>query len=83
LDLFNETDIIQDLFENQICFKIECYTEGFEVYIGDEFQECIEGFEIRSYADAVRALGVTACYLHPDSEFAFTWKSSLIGQEVD
>jgi hypothetical protein len=80
---FNEGQIIQDLFENQITFRIECFPEGFDVYIGDELQELIEGFEIRSFSDAVRALAVTACYLHPESEFASKWKSGLIAYEVD
>jgi len=81
--MLNESELIQDLFENEIPFKIQCFPQGFDVYIGDDFEHMIEGFEIRSYSDAVRALAVTATYLHPDSEFAMKWKPRFVSLGID
>jgi len=81
--MLNESELIQDLFENQITFKIQCFPQGFDVYIGEEFEQMIEGFEMRSYSDAVRALAVTATYLHPDSEFAMKWKPRFAKMGID
>jgi hypothetical protein len=81
--MLNESEVIQDLFENQIAFQIQCFPEGFELYVGDEFENMVEGFEIRSYSEAIRALAVTASYLHPDSEFAMKWKPRLISEGID
>jgi len=79
----NESEVIQDLFENQISFKIQCFPEGFDVYIGEEFEHLIEGFEQRNYSDVVRALAVTATYLHPESEFTMKWKPRLVSEGMD
>jgi hypothetical protein len=81
--MLNESELIQDLFENEIAFKIQCFPQGFDVYIGEEFENMIEGFEMRSYSDAVRALAITATYLHPESEFTVKWKPVLDRMGID